>query len=71
MTATPDTLAALEARVEQDLRWLDLPPPSWVPPREVDGARVLDVAIVGGGMAGLAASAELRLLGIDNQCVID
>ncbi|AOJ79017.1 MULTISPECIES: NAD(P)-binding domain-containing protein [Burkholderia] len=71
MTATPDTLAALEARVAQDLRWLDLPPPSWVPPREVDGARVLDVAIVGGGMAGLAASAELRLLGIDNQCVID
>ena len=42
-----------------------------VPPREADGTRVLDVAIVGGGMAGLAASAELRLLGIDNQCVID
>ncbi|AWG27442.1 NAD(P)-binding domain-containing protein [Burkholderia cenocepacia] len=68
MTAQLD---ALEARLAQDLRWLDLPAPSWVPPREADGVRVLDVAIVGGGMAGLAASAELRLLGIDNQCVID
>ncbi|WP_077178910.1 substrate-binding domain-containing protein [Burkholderia cenocepacia] len=68
MTAQLD---ALEARLAQDLRWLDLPAPSWVPPREANGVRVLDVAIVGGGMAGLAASAELRLLGIDNQCVID
>ncbi|KUZ79088.1 NAD(P)-binding domain-containing protein [Burkholderia ubonensis] len=65
------TLEALEARLAEDLRWLDLPAPSWVPPRHVDGTRVLDVAIVGGGMAGLAASAELRLLGIDNQRVID
>ncbi|HEM7822249.1 TPA: NAD(P)/FAD-dependent oxidoreductase, partial [Burkholderia multivorans] len=65
------SLDALELRLAEDLRWLDLPAPSWVPPRDVDGMRVLDVAIVGGGMAGLAASAELRLLGIDNQCVID
>ena len=68
---TTDPLQALEARLAQDLCWLDLPAPSWVPPREADGTRVLDVAIVGGGMAGAAASAELRLLGIDNQCVID
>ena len=68
---TTDPLQALEARLAQDLCWLDLPAPSWVPPREADGTRVLDVAIVGGGMAGFAASAELRLLGIDNQCVID
>ncbi len=51
------SLDALESRLAEDLRWLDLPAPSWVPPRDVDGMRVLDVAIVGGGMAGLAASA--------------
>ena len=49
---TTDPLQALEARLAQDLCWLDLPAPSWVPPREADGTRVLDVAIVGGGMAG-------------------
>jgi FAD-dependent urate hydroxylase len=65
------SLDALEHRLREDLRWLELPPASWVPPRFVDGERVLDVAIVGGGMAGLTASAELRWLGIDNQQVFD
>jgi cation diffusion facilitator CzcD-associated flavoprotein CzcO len=64
-------LDALEARLFEDLSWLELPAPSWVPARQADGQRVLDVAIVGGGMAGLAASAELRLLGIGNQCLFD
>ena len=51
---TTDPLQALEARLAQDLCWLDLPAPSWVPrAREADGTRVLDVAIVGGGMASL------------------
>ena len=76
MTATPpshsaDGLAALEARLHEDLDWLELPAPSWVPARSVDAQRVLDVAIIGAGMAGLAASAELRLLGIDNQRLFD
>ena len=65
------SLDALEHRLREDLRWLELPPASWVPPRFVDQVRVLDVAIVGGGMAGLTASAELRWLGIDNQQVFD
>lgn len=64
-------LAALEARLREDLVWLELPPPAWVPPRFADGERVLDVAIIGGGMAGLAASAELRWLGMHNHLVID
>lgn len=76
MTATlsphaADGLAALEARLREDLDWLELPAPSWVPARSVDAQRVLDVAIIGAGMAGLAASAELRLLGIDNQQLFD
>ncbi|MDR6496473.1 NAD(P)-binding domain-containing protein [Paraburkholderia sp. 22099] len=64
-------LAALEARLREDLDWLELPAPSWVPARNVDARRVLDVAVIGAGMAGLAASAELRLLGIDNQRLFD
>lgn len=71
LTAAPSGLAALEARLREDLAWLELPAHAWVPARHVDAQRVLDVAIIGGGMAGLAASAELRLLGIDNQQVFD
>ena len=52
-------LAALEARLREDLRWLELPASSWVPPRFAGAQRVLDVAVIGGGMAGLAAAAEL------------
>ncbi|MFM0739646.1 NAD(P)/FAD-dependent oxidoreductase [Paraburkholderia xenovorans] len=66
-----DGLAALEARLREDLGWLELPAPAWVPARSVDAERVLDVAIIGAGMAGLTASAELRLLGIDNQQLFD
>lgn len=71
-TSAPlDGLHALEARLREDLAWLELPPPSWVPPRSVDGARVLDVAILGAGMAGLTLGAELRFLGIDNVLAFD
>ncbi|UZE14727.1 FAD-dependent oxidoreductase [Pseudomonas sp. B21-053] len=63
--ATPPAgLAVLEARLRQDLAWLDLPANPWVKPRVSAGAAVLDVAIIGGGMAGLALAAELRHLGV-------
>jgi cation diffusion facilitator CzcD-associated flavoprotein CzcO len=61
----PQGLAALEARLRQDLSWLELPAKNWVTPRIVDGQPVLDVAIIGGGMAGLAAAASLKHLGIN------
>jgi cation diffusion facilitator CzcD-associated flavoprotein CzcO len=64
-------LAALEERLKQDLAWLELPAKSWVPRRVVDGQAVVDVAIVGAGMAGLVASAILKRLGVDNQLVLD
>ncbi|AOY90679.1 FAD-dependent oxidoreductase [Cupriavidus sp. USMAA2-4] len=60
----PDGLAALEARLRQDLSWLELPARRWTMPRHEQGAEVLDVAVVGGGMAGLAAAATLKHLGI-------
>lgn len=60
----PAGLEALEARLRQDLAWLDLPANPWVKQRVSEGAPVLDVAIIGGGMAGLALAAELRHLGV-------
>lgn len=57
-------LPALEARLRQDLSWLCLPARPWVPERQVDGQPVLDVAIIGAGMAGLALSASLKHLGV-------
>ncbi|QPF85173.1 NAD(P)/FAD-dependent oxidoreductase [Bradyrhizobium genosp. L] len=64
-------LAALEARLKQDLAWLELPSKSWVPRRVVDGQDVIDVVIVGAGMAGLVTSGMLKRLGVDNHRVID
>src|SRR5690606_18622024 len=64
MTDTPSIspvqgLDALERRLAQDLAWLDLPAKPWVPQASMNGQELLDVAIVGGGMAGLAAAAAL------------
>ncbi|HSV45545.1 MAG TPA: NAD(P)/FAD-dependent oxidoreductase [Ramlibacter sp.] len=64
MSAPPPAgLPALEARLRQDLQWLALPARAWVPKVPIPG--VLDVAIVGGGMAGLALAASLKHLGIE------
>ncbi|MDR3471108.1 MAG: NAD(P)/FAD-dependent oxidoreductase [Devosia sp.] len=73
MTATwsPASLDELEARLRQDLRWLNLPPKSWVPPRLAEGGRVLDVAVIGGGLCGLAALGALKFLGVDNIRAFD
>jgi cation diffusion facilitator CzcD-associated flavoprotein CzcO len=62
----PTGLAALEARLRQDLEWLALPGKSWTPALERDGQTVIDVAIIGGGQAGMAASVALSHLGIPN-----
>ncbi len=67
----PIGLDALEARLAQDLAWLELPAKSWVPSREVDGQRVRDVVVVGAGMAGLVASGMLKRLGVDNHVLFD
>ncbi|WP_337268443.1 NAD(P)/FAD-dependent oxidoreductase [Oryzifoliimicrobium ureilyticus] len=71
LAAHPNELAALEDRLRQDLSWLELPAKSWVPKREVEGNPVLDVVIIGGGMAGLVASGMLKRLGVANHLVVD
>jgi cation diffusion facilitator CzcD-associated flavoprotein CzcO len=67
----PTGLAALERRLQQDLAWLELPAKSWVPRRVVDGQEVMDVVVVGAGMAGLVASAMLKRLGVANHVLLD
>lgn len=68
---TPSTLPQLEARLAQDLVWLNLPAKPWVPARTVDGQPVLDVAIVGGGMLGMVCAVAVRNLGVSNVAVFD
>jgi FAD-dependent urate hydroxylase len=57
-------LEALEARLAEDLSLLELPAREWVVSKTHQGNGVLDVAVIGGGMAGLAAAAALKLLGV-------
>jgi len=57
-------LRALEARLADELAFLQLPAPRWTPQREHDGHAVLDVAIVGAGMTGLAVAAALVQRGV-------
>ena len=52
-------LATLEARLADELAFLQLPAPRWTPAREHAGQPVLDVVIIGGGMTGLACAAAL------------
>jgi cation diffusion facilitator CzcD-associated flavoprotein CzcO len=65
------SLEALERRVRQELDFLGYPARGWVPARHRDGARVLDVLIVGGGQAGLAACFGLKRERIDAVEVLD
>lgn len=61
---TREGLADLDRRVARDLDLLALPARPWVPERVVDGRPAIDVVVIGAGMAGLAAAAALRNLGI-------
>ena len=60
-------LAALEARLREDLAFLCYPGKDWVPPRE----GVSDVVIIGGGMCGMVAWLGLRTGGLHRMRVLD
>jgi FAD-dependent urate hydroxylase len=64
MGPTEDKLSELEARLLQDLAWLELPAKRWVIERLHNGSPVLEVAIIGGGMAGLSAAGALKMMGV-------
>lgn len=57
-------LAKLEERLGEELSLLELPAKSWVPERTFNGNNLLDVAIIGGGMAGLTVATALKHLGV-------
>jgi NADPH-dependent 2,4-dienoyl-CoA reductase/sulfur reductase-like enzyme len=57
-------LATLEARLADELAFLQLPAPRWTPERTHEGQPVLDVAIIGAGMTGLAVAAALVQRGL-------
>jgi cation diffusion facilitator CzcD-associated flavoprotein CzcO len=57
-------LAALAARLADELAFLQLPAPRWTPVLTRDGAPVADIAIIGAGMTGLALAAALVQRGV-------
>ena len=57
-------LAALEQRLAYEMACLQLPAARWTPPLELEGLAVVDVAIIGAGMAGLALAAALQHRGM-------
>ena len=59
-----DKLSGLEERLLQDLAWLELPAKRWVIEQTYHDMPVLEVAIIGGGMAGLAAAGALQMMGV-------
>ncbi len=63
-TSPPAGLDALEARLKQDLAWLELPAKPWMIQKTLDGKPVIDVAIIGAGMAGLTVGTALSHLGL-------
>jgi len=63
-THTQHGLDLLEARLKQDLSWLELPAKPWMIKKSHQGQPVIEVAIIGAGMAGLTAGTALSLLGL-------
>ncbi|MGF6160562.1 cation diffusion facilitator CzcD-associated flavoprotein CzcO [Ensifer sp. KUDG1] len=65
-------LAALNARVRQDLSYLNYPPANWSKPvTTAAGEDVSDVVVIGGGMCGLVAWHALTRAGIANLRIVD
>jgi cation diffusion facilitator CzcD-associated flavoprotein CzcO len=65
-------LAALADRARYDLAMLNYPPANWVPRVDgPDGAPMLDVLTVGGGMCGQTVAFGLQREGVRNIRIID
>lgn len=64
-------LTALEAQLARELELIGHNRPEWVRPRDFEGARVLDVAVIGGGQCGLSVAFGLRSQGVPHAMVFD
>jgi FAD-dependent urate hydroxylase len=69
----PQSLGELEARLARDLELLLIPPAKeWLQPTaHPRWGRLLDVAIIGAGMGGLATAFALKRLGVHNIRLFD
>jgi FAD-dependent urate hydroxylase len=69
---SPTPLAALEARIADDLGRIAHPAAPWLKPRVApDGSEALDVLVVGGGQSGVVTAFALKRNRVDNVLVID
>jgi cation diffusion facilitator CzcD-associated flavoprotein CzcO len=66
-----NSLGELEARLAEDMAWLNLPAKEWLPRTKADGGEVVDVVVVGGGLCGLVTLAALKRVGINNAKAFD
>ncbi|WP_420121331.1 FAD-dependent oxidoreductase [Nakamurella sp.] len=69
--SSPAGLAALERRVAADLDTLGLPAAAWPAAVHRAGEPVLDVAVVGAGMNGIAVAGSLLQAGVRNIRLLD
>ena len=69
----PASLAELEARLKRDFELLVMPPAKdWLEPRtHPEHGPVLDVAVIGAGMSGLAAAFALKCLAVRSLRIFD
>jgi cation diffusion facilitator CzcD-associated flavoprotein CzcO len=65
------SVARLAGRVRRELTYLGYPTKDWTVPHHRDGARVLDVLVVGGGQGGLAIAFALKRERINNVRIVD
>src|SRR5262245_15990644 len=65
------SVARLTDRVRHELTYLSYPSKQWTVPHHRDGARVLDVLIVGGGQSGLAIAFALKRERVTNVRLVD
>lgn len=71
-TRNPSALTTLATEARRDLARLNFPGTNWVPERQgPDGAPMLDVLVIGGGMCGQTVAFALMRDGIRNFRVID
>ncbi|MGB9041741.1 MAG: NAD(P)/FAD-dependent oxidoreductase [Pseudolabrys sp.] len=65
------SLDRLSDRVRRELTYLSYPSQEWMVPHYRDGARVVDVLIVGGGQSGLAIAFGLKRERVNNIRIVD